>query len=57
MCTPVYVKWPTFPMDQETHDQMSLVIENQGMFSLELEERPHSVILDVQQVEGYVIEL
>lgn len=57
MCTPVYVKWPAFPMDQETHDQMSLVIENQGMFSLELEERPHSVILDVQQVEGYVIEL
>lgn len=52
MCTPVYVKWPAFPMDQECHDQMSLVIENQGMFSLEREERPHSVTLDVQQVEG-----
>ena len=56
MCTPVYVKWPAFPPDQECRDQMSLVIENQGMFSLETEERPHSVTLDMQKVEEYVIE-
>lgn len=44
-------------MDQECHDQMSLVIENQGMFSFEREERPHGVTLDVQEVEGQVIAL
>ena len=58
MCTPVIVKLPTdFPLEEEDQHQMYLSIENQNMFAIEKKEKPETVTLDIQIVEGYAIEL
>ena len=58
MCTPVIVKLPTdFPLEKEDQHQMYLSIENQNMFAIEKKEKPETVTLGIQIVEGYAIEL
>ena len=52
MHTSAFVK--AVDMDQEVIDQMHLAIENQNMFAIEIEERPHCITLDIKVVEGYV---
>jgi len=51
MFTPVFIN----PNEAEAQvlDRMYLAIENQNMFAIETEERPHCITLDIQTVEEY----